>query len=341
MSEEPWADHSDDAGAPCDCVVGHALEDLRLVGEPPQDRGLLADLAQQQGADGGQPRFGKRAHASVHLACDEHGNAAAAILARQLADEPVPVAAVERLDEFDDRVGVRVAGALEEKGGGVKRYVELSRLLLVRDRRLDRLDAVGDRDAVALLEQLVERGLVEILRRQARDQRLADVQRLDRHRRLVGEPQALRDHDPLGGRDLQTAAEPRAGGGHRQRQRPRTGAHPTPPHLLAERGHRQLLGDLRLAHERAAAAPPHQVALAHEVVERGTHGQARNAQIDAQLALGGDRRANPELFDQVAYAVAGLTLLGGHATAILASLAQVVNTTPLSSGSKRSRLPPR
>ena len=248
-------------------------------------------------------------------------DAAAAILARELADEPVAVAAVERLDELDDRVRVGVARALEEKGGRVERHVELVGLLLVRDRRLDRLDAVGDRDAVALLEQLVERRLIEVLRRQPGDQRLADVQRLDRHRRVVGEPQALRDDDPLGGRHLEAAAEPGACGRHRQRERPRARAHASPPHLLAERGHRQLLRDLRLAHERAAAAPAHQVALADEIVERGPHGQARDAQIDAQLALGGNRRADAELLDQVAYAVAGLTLLGGHATAILASSA--------------------
>ena len=73
---------------------------------------------------------------------------------------------------------------------------ERGRLLLVRDRRLDRLRAAGDRDAVAVPKQLVEGALLEIAPRESGDERLADVQRLDRHRLAVGEPQPLRRRRP-------------------------------------------------------------------------------------------------------------------------------------------------
>ena len=54
----------------------------------------------------------------------------------------------------------------------MQRHAERLRLLLVGHRRLDRLHPAGDHDPVALLQQLVERLLLEIGRGEARDQRL-------------------------------------------------------------------------------------------------------------------------------------------------------------------------
>ena len=110
----------------------------------------------------------------------------------------------------------------------MERHAERLRLLLVRHRRLDRLHAAGELDAVrsrAARRTTLRRGPP----RSAPARATADVQRLDRHRLAVGEPQPLRDHDRLRRRDVQRATEMRAG--HRRRvtdERPAAGAHPTP-----------------------------------------------------------------------------------------------------------------
>src|SRR5438309_9490153 len=83
-------------------------------------------------------------------------------IVRELGDEPVPIAAVERADELDDLARIGAARPLEQERGRVQRYVQELRLLLVRHRRLDRLDARRNDDAVARREQLVERRVLEL-----------------------------------------------------------------------------------------------------------------------------------------------------------------------------------
>src|SRR3954468_19114369 len=83
-------------------------------------------------------------------------------LRRQLRHEVVAVAAVDRAHELDDGAVLGAARPLEEEGGRVQRDAERARLLLVRDRRLDRLEAARDRDPVARAEQLVERVVLEV-----------------------------------------------------------------------------------------------------------------------------------------------------------------------------------
>ena len=94
-----------------------------------------------------------------------------------------------------------------------------------------------------------------------------------------------------------------------EREGPAAGDHAAAAHVLAERGHRQLLRDLRLLDVGAAAAPADEVALAGEVVERGADGQARDAEIGAELPLGGDRGADAEPLDQVEHLLARRALL--------------------------------
>ena len=200
----------------------------------------------------------------------------------------------------------------------MQRYVQRRRFLLVRHRRLDRLDAARDGHAVALREQLVEGGVLEVATRQTRHERFAHVQRLDRHRRAVRQAQPRDDEDLLGRRDVQASSEVRARERLLERERLRTRFHPAAAHVLAEGRHRQLLRDLGLADEGAASASPHEEALADEVVEGGAHGQARHPEVGRQLALGGDRTPGAEALDQVDDLIAGLALLrdplrGGHA----------------------------
>jgi hypothetical protein len=191
----------------------------------------------------------------------------------------------------------------------VQRDAQCLGLVLVRHGRLDRLHAARDLDPVPTGQEIVERVLVEVAPGQAGHEALGDVERLDRHRLLVGEPESRRDQHRLRRRDVEAAAEVRAGELRVERERPRAGAHPPLAHVLAERRHRQLLGDLRLAHERPGAAAPDEVALSDELVEGGAHGQPRDAEVGAELPLGGDRAADAHALDEVEDLVAGLRLL--------------------------------
>ena len=104
--------------------------------------------------------------------------------------------------------------------------------------------------------------------------------------------------------------------------------HAAAAHVLGEGGHRQLLGDLRLADERAAAVAADEHPVADEIVERGPHREPRDAEVGAQLPLGRDRVADAELLDQVEDAAPRLALLrdgaGWCRRRCLSSLAAIV-----------------
>src|ERR687885_582577 len=63
---------------------------------------------------------------------------------RQLGYEAVPIAAVDRADELDRPPLARLARALEQERGRVERHCEQLRLIVVRHRRLDGLEARRD-----------------------------------------------------------------------------------------------------------------------------------------------------------------------------------------------------
>src|SRR5205814_6807716 len=77
---------------------------------------------------------------------------------------------------------------------------------------------------------------------------------------------------------------------------------------------RHPLRDLRLGDERSGAAAARQVALADELVERRAHGEARDAEVAGQVALGRDRVADLEALDQIEHTLAGFALLRHPAT---------------------------
>src|SRR6476659_1482986 len=122
---------------------------------------------------------------------------------RERRDEPVPVSPVDRFDELDDLAFLRMRDALEAKRRRVQGDAEGSRLVLVRDRRLDRLLAADDDDPVAVPQQLVEGPLLEVACREPGHMRGADVHRLDRHALAIREPEAFGDEHGLRGRDVE------------------------------------------------------------------------------------------------------------------------------------------
>src|SRR5262249_34377598 len=95
-----------------------------------------------------------------------------------------------------------------------------------------------------------------------------------------------------------------------QVERSACGHHAAPAHVLGERGHRELLRDLRLADEGAAPAPADEHPLANEVVERCPNGETRHTEVRAELTLGRNGVADGQLLDQIEHTLARLTLLG-------------------------------
>src|SRR6478752_762165 len=193
-------------------------------------------------------------------------------------------------------------------------HAEHLRLFLVGDGRLDRLRAARDLDLVPLHEEIVERVLLEVLERQAGHERGARVEDLDRHRLTVREPQATGRDDRLGRRDVEDPAEPRAGRHHGEAEGLAGGCQTAAAHVVAERGDVHALRDLGLRDEGPRATPAHEVSLAHEPFESRAHRQPRDTEVETELALGGDRRADLEAVDQLQHLVPRLALLGQCAT---------------------------
>jgi hypothetical protein len=191
----------------------------------------------------------------------------------------------------------------------VQRNVEQLGLLLVRHGWLDRLLTARDHHAVALLHQVVEGRVLERLMREAGNECSGNVERLERHRLAVGQPQTTDQHHARVRRNVECASDCSACMGFSELDRPAPGHHSPAAHVFAERRQRELLGDLRLADERAAPVPPLQVAVPDEVVERGAEGQSGDAEVGAEPAFGGDRLADAELLDQLEDPLPGQDLL--------------------------------
>ena len=132
---------------------------------------------------------------------------------------------------------------------------------------------------------------------------------LDRHALAIRKPQAFCDEDGLRRRDVEKPSETRACLHGPEIERLALRSQPAAPHVVCERRHGELLGDLRLAHERAGAVSADQVALPDEIVEGGAHREPGNAEVRAQLTLGRDRVADGVLLDEVEHEIPGLRLL--------------------------------
>src|SRR5262249_6811506 len=131
-----------------------------------------------------------------------------------------------------------------------------------RHRGLDSLLPADDLDAITLLEEFVEGPLLEVPRRQAGDAAGPNVDRLDCHALTVREAKPPGDDDGLRWRDAQQTAEASARWRDAELEGSARGSHAPAPHVVGEGRHRELLRDLRLAHERSGAAAPDEVSLA-------------------------------------------------------------------------------
>src|SRR5262249_34901792 len=101
------------------------------------------------------------------------------------------------------------------------------------------------------------------------------------------------------GRDVKRFADTRTGVSVLETDRPAVRHHAAAPHVLAEGRERELLRDLRLADEGAAAVPADQVALANELIECRSERQARDTEVGGETSLGRDRLADAEPRDQL------------------------------------------
>ena len=212
----------------------------------------------------------------------------------ELGDEAVAVAAVDRARELDDLAARGARDALEQERRRVERDAERRRLLLVRHRRLDRLRAADDLDPVAVARAGRR---TSSPRDRARSARGRAPRGTCSSSTAIGSPSARRrrltDEHGLGRRDVQDAAEPRARRDRPELERAAARREAALAHVVAERGDRHPLRDLRLGDERARAAAARQVALAHELVERRAHGQPRDAEVDARAAARTGSRRRP------------------------------------------------
>ena len=211
----------------------------------------------------------------------------------KLRHQPVPVPAVHGPDELHHLPSVALGGPLEEEGGRVHGHAEQLGLLRGGHRRLDRLDARGDRDAAALLQQLVEGVVGELLaaqvaaaaRRGACSHSIAIVSSSARRRRVITQTSSTgeicRRWPSLAPARWQLEGDDAA-----------AGAHPAARHVLAERGHGQRERDLRLGDVGAAAVAAQQQALADQLVDHGAQRRPRDAEVGRQAALGRQRVAD-------------------------------------------------
>ena len=167
------------------------------------------------------------------------------------------------------------------------------RLLLVRHRRLDGLRAADDRDPVAAAR--AGRRTSSPRGRRRSGPGTSDA-RACSSSIAIGSPSARRRRltERIGSDGETWRMRPRrAPAGIVRRSSVRL-AGVSPRARMSSLNERDVdaLRDLRLGDERAGAAAANEVALAHELVERRAHRQPRDAEVDAELPLGGDRVAD-------------------------------------------------
>ena len=172
--------------------------------------------------------------------------------------------------------------------------------------------------AVAVLEQVVERALLEVARGEAGEERSRGTCSSST---AIGSPSASR----------RRLTESTGSDGETCRMRPSRAPAGTVRNSsvrlpgVRPRWRMSSLNDVIVmpfatfgsATKVPGAAAARQVALAHELVERGADGQPRDAEIEAEQPLRRDRVADLERLDQLEHLLAGLALLG-HAVSVTA-----------------------
>src|SRR6476659_4572919 len=102
---------------------------------------------------------------------------------------PGPIASNERPPQFDRHAFDGRCDALDEQRGGSGRTPQQARLAGAQQDRLDRLARLGDTDAVALGQQVVQRSALEIRGQQPREPLRRQVDLLEQEGLAVGEAQ--------------------------------------------------------------------------------------------------------------------------------------------------------
>ena len=159
-------------------------------------------------------------------------------------------------------------------------------------------DCVPDRNPAPEPDRqdvVVGRGALEVLPAQARHPDGRDVQRLQRHRLAVREPDAAHPEHGLAAGHLQPRGE--VGVGHDDVRPQQAGRRRQPPasHVVAERGRHQRLRDGRATDERPGPVPALDDPPRHELLEGLAHRGAGHPEPDRQLALTWQHGAGSEI----------------------------------------------
>ena len=131
---------------------------------------------------------------------------------------------------------------------------------------------------------------------------------------------------------MQHASEARAGRNDAKLDRPAGRRQPARAHVVAEGARVHPLRDLGLGDKGPGTTAADEVAVAHEIVERGSDRQPRDSEVGAQVALGRDCLPDLERLDQVEDALTGLALFR-HGTAAYAGADRLSRRAPVA-GSK-------
>ena len=180
-----------------------------------------------------------------------------------------PIAADVSPPEFDRRAVGGRRDALDEQRRRARRALEQARLAGAQQDGLERLAGLGDADAVALGQQVVQRAALEVRGQQAREPLGRQVDLLEQEGLAVGEAQALEVERRRPG------SSPSAGGDRLPRglgpggDQAGLGIEAAGLHLLGEaQGAGEVDVDPRREDERAAAAGPLEPLLADELAQR-------------------------------------------------------------------------
>ena len=155
----------------------------------------------------------------------------------------------------------------------------------VKEGRFDRLHAVVEADAEVSTQQFVERLVLEIVCREARDEGGGDVEFFEGDRFIIGQTQAQDRDGLIAFSDVELASDVRSRLGGVEAEDMRTGAHAAGEHVFGEGARGQRLVELRAEGEDARAVTPADHAFGDEFVDGAAQGHPRDAEALGELSF--------------------------------------------------------